>query len=158
MSPKMASALAQITEKIIQTQNALMLQMAALSIVPPQHSPNNIPIPTGNQFTCDNRYQRQRGDTYRGLGRNIQNRGRGYGAFSQARQNTNILPVGGQTESFLGRGTGTPTAPNPVKLFNNWNHCFLCGYNFKVEHTSTTCPRDWRKEGHQDGCTRNNVQ
>ena len=46
MSPEVASALAQISH----TQNALMLQMAALSVVPPQQPPNQITVPTGNQF------------------------------------------------------------------------------------------------------------
>ena len=54
MSPEVALALAQISH----TQNALMLQMAALLVVPPQQPPNQITIPTGNQFT--------RGGEYRG--------------------------------------------------------------------------------------------
>ena len=73
-------------------------------------------------------------------------------------QNKNLPPVYGQPESFLGGGTGTPTEPNPVKQFNNWNYCFSCGFDVEDEHNSTTCPWDWHKEGHQEGCTRHNVQ
>jgi hypothetical protein len=42
MSPEVASALAQISH----TQNALMIQMAPLSVVPPQQPPTQINIPT----------------------------------------------------------------------------------------------------------------
>ena len=47
MSPEVASVLAQLSH----SQNALMQQMAALSVVPPQQSTHQITIPTGNQFT-----------------------------------------------------------------------------------------------------------
>jgi hypothetical protein len=47
MSSEVASALAQIS----QTQNALMQQMAALSVVPQQNPPQQITIPTVNQIT-----------------------------------------------------------------------------------------------------------
>jgi hypothetical protein len=62
MSPDVALALAQIS----QTQNARMLQMAALSVVPPQQPPNLITIPTGNQFTCGGGYRGQGGSGYHG--------------------------------------------------------------------------------------------
>ena len=161
MSPEVALALAQISH----TQNALMMQMAALSVVPPQQPPNLITIPTGNQFTCGggyrgqggSRYHGQRGGTYGGRRRGGR-RGRGRGSFAQASQNANIPPVGGQPAPLFGGGTGAQAPPNPVKLFNNWNYCFSCGFDGEDGHTSATCPQDWRKTGHQEGCNRNNVQ
>jgi hypothetical protein len=162
MSPEVASALAQISH----TQNALMLQMAALSVVPPQQPPNQITTPNGNQFTRGGGYREQggvgyrgqQGGTYGGQGMGGCKWGRGRGAFVQAAQNNNIPPVGGQITPLFSGGTGMPTAPNPVKSFNNWNYCFSCGFDVEDGHKSTTCPRDWRKAGHQEGCTRNNVQ
>ena len=53
---------------------------------------------------------------------------------------------------------GVPTVPNPVKQFNNWNYCYSCGLDVEDGHTSKTCPQDWHKTGHQEGCTCNNVQ
>ena len=99
MSPELASALAQISH----TQNALMMQMAALSVVPPHQPPNQITIPTGNQFTCGGGYHGQSGSGYRGQGsvayggrgRGGCNRGRGHGSFAQAAKNNTIPPVGG---------------------------------------------------------------
>jgi hypothetical protein len=47
LSQEVASALAQLSHN----QNTLMMQMAALSVIPPQQPPNLITISTGNQFT-----------------------------------------------------------------------------------------------------------
>jgi hypothetical protein len=161
MSPEVALALTQISHN----QNTLMLQMAALLVVPPQHPPNQITIPTGNQFTCGSRYRGQggsgyhgqRGGTYGRRGRGGR-QGRGRGSFSQVTQNANIPLVGGQPAPLFGGGTGTKAPPNPVKQFNNWNYCFSCGFNVEDGHTSATCPRDWQKTEHQEGCNRNNLQ
>ena len=162
MSPEVALALTQISH----TQNALMMQMTALSHGPPPQSPNQITIPTINQFTRRGGYRGQGGGGYRGQtggayggqGRGGRNLGRGRGSFAQGMQNITIPLVGGQITPLFGGVTGTPTAPNPVKCFNNWNYCFSCGFDVEDGHTSTTCPQDWRKAGHQEGCTRNNVQ
>ena len=62
MSPEVASALAQLSH----TQNALMMQMAALLVVPPQQPPHLITIPTGNQFTRGGGYRGQGGSGYHG--------------------------------------------------------------------------------------------
>eukprot|EP00804_Cyclotella_cryptica_P000700 CCRYP_000984-RA/>CCRYP_000984-RA protein AED:0.37 eAED:0.21 QI:0/0/0/1/0/0/3/0/1009 len=48
------------------------------------------------------------------------------------------------------------TPPNPVKYYNNWNMCFSCGFDVEGWHTSATCRN--KKQGHQDGCTRENAQ
>ena len=106
--------------------------MAALLVVPPQQPPNRITIPTGNQFTRGGGYRGQGGSGYRGQGgvayggrgRGGRNRGRGCGSFAQATQNNTIPPVGGQITPLFGGGTGTPTAPNPVKFVNSWNYCY----------------------------------
>ena len=47
MTPEVATVLAQLSHN----QNALMTQMAALSVRPPQHPPQQTTIPTGYQFT-----------------------------------------------------------------------------------------------------------
>ena len=62
LTPEVTSALAQISH----TQNALMMQMAALSVVPQQHPPNQITIPTGNQFSRGGGYRGQGGSGYHG--------------------------------------------------------------------------------------------
>jgi len=63
-----------------------------------------------------------------------------------------IVPYGGINQ------TARTTVPNPVKRFANWNYCYTCGFDVAQDHTSATCPAQWRKAGHQEGCTRNNVQ
>jgi hypothetical protein len=70
----------------------------------------------------------------------------------------NIPQVGGQITPLFGGGTAPQHAPNPIKRFNNWNYCFSCGFDVEDGHTSATCPHDWRKSGHQEGCNRQNVQ
>ncbi len=152
MSPEVAAALTQLSNN----QNALMTQMAALSVRPPQQ----ITIPTGQQFTQGSGYRGQgggRGGRDGGRGRGGR-RGRGRGSFAQATQNSNIPQVGGQVTPQFGGGAAPMYAPNPIKRFNNWNYCFSCGFDVEDGHTSATCPRDWRKTGHQEGCTRQNVQ
>ena len=49
-------------------------------------------------------------------------------------------------------------SPNPVKLYNNWNYCYLCSFDVEDGHTSQTCPPAWCKNGHQIACTGENVQ
>ena len=131
--------------------------MAALSVVPPQQPPTQINIPTGHQFTRGGGFQGQGGRACGGRGGGGRNRGRGRGSFAQATEN--IPPVGGQITPLFGGGEGTQRfPPNPIKWFNNWNYCFSCGFDVEDGHTSATCPQDWRKTGHQEGCNRNNVQ
>ena len=51
------------------------------------------------------------------------------------------------------------TVPNIVKVYNNWNMCYSCGFDVVEDaHTSDTCPQHWRKTGHQTGCNRCNYQ
>lgn len=118
------------------------------------------------------RQPRQGGGRYGGGARGD---GRGRGprtpfADYQARNSTQqIAPAyvggyGGGTAatSVLTAGTVVPQQvmrpPNIVKLYNNWNMCYSCGFDVEDTHTSTTCPQHWRKAGHQTGCDRNNYQ
>jgi hypothetical protein len=116
MSPKVAAVLTQLSNN----QNALMTQMAALSGRPPQQ----INIPTGQQFTQGGGYRGQSGgcggrDGGQGRGGR---RGRGLGSFEQATQNNNIPQGGGQITPLFGGGTAPLHAPNPIKRYNNWNY------------------------------------
>ena len=45
---------------------------------------------------------------------------------------------------------------NYTKYFNNWNMCFSCGFDVPGWHTSATCLAVCRKDGHQEGCNRQN--
>ncbi len=161
MTPEIATALAQLSHN----RNALMTQTAALSVRPAQQPPQQITIPTGYQFTQGGGYHGQGAGGYRGQrggrdggrGRGGR-RGRGQGSFAQATQNNNIPQIGGQITPLFGGGTRLQHAPNPIKRFNNWNYCFSCGFDVEDGHTSATCPQDWQKPGHQEGCTRQNVQ
>eukprot|EP00804_Cyclotella_cryptica_P028204 CCRYP_011045-RA/>CCRYP_011045-RA protein AED:0.18 eAED:0.15 QI:0/0/0/1/1/1/2/0/1234 len=48
------------------------------------------------------------------------------------------------------------TPPNPAKYYSNWNMCYSCGFDVEGWHTSATCRN--KKQGHQDGCNRENAQ
>jgi hypothetical protein len=63
-------------------------------------------------------------------------------------------PVGG----FNGKVAKPPNPPhsNIVKMYANWNVCFLCGFDIEEGHTSQTCPAHWCKMNHQEGFTRKN--
>jgi hypothetical protein len=178
-APEVTSALAQLAAN----QNSLLLQMAALSVVPPPQPPiQHINIPTqqftrggggrGGQFRTNSG---QNGGYGGGYGANYG--GSGYGGYggdtnsggaAQRRRNGRrgrgtipqygtIQPAGGQMIQY---GRGVPgqrtNVPNPVKRYNNLNYCFSCGYDVEDQHTSKTCLS--RKEGHQTECNRNNVQ
>ena len=90
------------------------------------------------------------------------NRGRGRGGGGGGAYQPPIpptvggIPPVGQTipppANQQARRAATP--PNPYKRFDNWNYCYSCGYD--VDHTSQTC--QYRKWGHQEGCTRQNAE
>lgn len=102
-----------------------------------------------------------------GRGRGRRSR-RNYGTVAAANQHLGIPPpVGipvynGSTNQQqivpFGAHTTRTTTPNPTKRYANWNYCFSCGFDVADDHTSTTCPVVWRKPGHQEGCTRDNIQ
>jgi hypothetical protein len=91
---------------------------------------------------------RGRGRRY-GRGRaNWQKRGRM--AFAD------YVPQGRGVGGYMG---GTPqNAPNPVKVHNNWNVCYSCGFDVEDGHTLQTCHFDWRKPTHNVTFTRANAQ
>ncbi len=137
MSLEVAVALTQLNNN----QNALMTQMAAMLVKPPQQ----INIPLVQQFTQSGGYCGQdsgRGGRDGGQKRGGQ-RGRGRGSFAQATQNNNIPQVGGKITPLFGGGTAPQYAPNPIKRYDNWNYCFSCEFDVEDRHTSATCPRDW---------------
>ena len=48
-------------------------------------------------------------------------------------------------------------APNPHKIYNNWNMCFSCGWDLPAWHDSAHCPPQCRKADHRENCTRDNA-
>lgn len=70
-------------------------------------------------------------------------------AYGSGTVATSVLTAG--TQQFT-------TVPNIVKVYNNWNMCYSCGFDVEDAHTSDTCPQQWRKPGHQTGCNRSNYQ
>ena len=114
------------------------------------------------------RQPRHGGGRYGGGGRGG-GRGRGprtpFADYLMRNNTQQITPAyGGGTAatSVLTAGTAgqqqVMRPPNIVKIYNNWNMCYSCGFDVEDTHTSTTCPLHWRKQGHQTGCDRNNYQ
>ena len=92
-----------------------------------------------------------------GRGRHNAHRGAGRG-----RGNPMGIPppsaIGGAIPPPAGGGT-TATGgyqSNITKYYNNNNYCYSCGFDVAAWHTSSTCPANYHKNGHQDGCTRAN--
>jgi hypothetical protein len=123
-----------------------------------------VTIPTRGGYNNNQPAWQGRGGGRTGGGRG----GRGRGARTPfadyvARNATPRAPTvyGGGTVAMSGLTAGTQqftSVPNIVKQYNNWNMCYSCGFDVEDAHTSATCPQHWRKEGHQEGCTRQNVQ
>jgi len=153
----------EITNAISQlasNQTAMMTQMAALHITPPVQQ-NNVQGQATYTGGYNNRGQDGRGRSRRSSGGRGRG-GRGYNAFAEltARNATvggghNAIPPITGTQATMVRG-----APNSniVNAYNNWNYCYTCGHDIEDGHTSKTCTADWRKQNHQEGCTRANVQ
>ncbi len=71
--------------------------------------------------------------------------GHGYGGSFGA-----VPPAGGKTQR--------PFQSNLVKQHNNWNVCYLCGFDIEANHNSMTCPPHWCKLSHDVTFTRDNAQ
>ena len=100
--------------------------------------------------------------------------GRGYGRTGgRGRYGRQSNRGRGRTTAFAdyvpgGRGgnysaSGGPIAHRPfqsnlVKVHNNWNVCYSCGFDVEDGHDSMTCHMDWRKPGHDVYFTRANAQ
>ena len=63
---------------------------------------------------------------------------------------------GNQIVPYVPGGQQQANPPNPTKWFSNQNACFSCGFDVEDWHTSATCQR--KKQGHQDGFTRENYR
>jgi hypothetical protein len=48
--------------------------------------------------------------------------------------------------------------PSLVKLYNNWNVCYSCGFDVENGHTLMTCLMEWRKPYHNVAFTQANAQ
>jgi hypothetical protein len=72
-----------------------------------------------------------------------------------------IIPYGGRIPQIpsppvVQQQTRNPVFSNVYKWYNNWNVCFLCGFNVGNGHMSLTCP--FKKLNHQQSYTQENVQ
>lgn len=107
----------------------------------------NVPTQYGGYNYGGNRRGRGRG---RGGSRN--GRGRGRAPYFDTGATVSVLTAG-TTVRYNPQGMPM-THTNPVKRYNNWDMCYTCGFDVDNGHTSVTCP--YKKDGHQDGCTRAN--
>ena len=119
---------------------------------PPPPVPQYVPVPQQGPSYAPQRvpqkiYQARNTNQGRGRGRNRMGRGRGINRRTYGPR----PPTAGRVQH-----NGQPL--NTTKYYNNWNYCFSCGFDVPDWHTSETCPPECRKIGHQDGCTRQNVQ
>ena len=89
-------------------------------------------------------------------------RGRGYGRGRTPRQKrgrTAFADYVPQGRGYSGSNVpGPANRPNPIKIHNNWNVCYSCGFDVEDGHTSQTCHFDWRKPTHDVTFTRANAQ
>jgi hypothetical protein len=89
-------------------------------------------------------------------------RGRTYGrgrASKQKRGRTAFADYVPQGRGYGGyNGSAQANRPNPVKIHNNWNVCYSCGFDVEDGHTFQTCHFDWRKPTHDVTFTRANAQ
>jgi hypothetical protein len=92
-------------------------------------------------------------------GRNNNRRGHGCTPFAD-HMAAQSCGYGGGTSAFPPTGgiTQQPFQSNLVKQHNNWNGCYLCGFDVEDNHTSMTCPLGWRKPPHDVTLTRDNAQ
>ena len=124
-------------------------------VAPRQTQPQQWQAPPVNQVNVPTQYG---GYNYGG---NRRGRGRGGSRNGRGRGRAPVFDTGA-TVSVLTAGTAVRYTPqgmpmthtNPMKKYNNWDMCYSCGFDVDDGHTSMTCP--WKKEGHQDGCTRGN--
>lgn len=145
-SPELTNAIAQL----VTNQTAMMSQMASLSFAPTSPPVPHVIIPMQQTFTGKGGRDGTGGSCG---GRASQGRGRGnrgHPSFVDATQQGVYVPP---TTPLLGSSIQanqqpvTRHPPNPIKRFNNWNYCYLCGFDVEDGHTSQTCPpslaQDW---------------
>ncbi len=164
INAEIAAAISQLSAN----QSAIMSQMAAMSFVLANtlitcraSRTFNVPapiqqlaIPLQQNFTPNVFNPGRHGGRGRGRGQG----GRGGTPFADRMHTMGaILAMGTYASHAWGLALApipkwTTTARNPdfsniYKRFNNWNICFLCGFNIEDEHTSLTCP--FKKANHQ---------
>ncbi len=112
--------------------------------------------PGGYQAAQPGGYQQGRGrghNTGRGRYGRRRNVGRGRTAFA------NYIPTGhGNTGGYVGLNAHRPFQSNLVKVHNNWNICYSCGFDVEDGHDLMMCHFDWRKQDHDVHFTRANAQ
>lgn len=121
---------------------------------PPSYVPQVPPVPPT--------YVPQAGTARRGgRGRGRGGRGRGGNAgggyippILPPNDNGSIPPPAQQYQ----QPTNVVPYSNTTKYFNNHNMCYSCGHDVAGWHTSVTCPPNYRKQGHQEGCNHTNWQ
>ncbi len=165
-------------------KTTIMTQIAALSFTqePAQHTRRFVAgdafqVPPIQQLTIPTQQAPFQAGAFRaGWGgcQGGRNRGRGCGGrgctpFADYMCTTGAMPATpgrivlygrGNTQPLLGQGgvqhLRNPDYSNIYKQYNNWNVCFLCGFEVEDGHTSLTCP--FRKVNHQSAFTQENAQ
>jgi hypothetical protein len=169
---------------IMSQMAATNAQMAALSVVPPQaqhtqafapckqfHVPpiQQVAVPMQQPFLAVGAYPSGRGGqrAVRGRGRGGRRGGRSRTPFADAMRGAGtaqpiaaMVPYGGGiTQPPTGvqqQERRNPDFSNIYKVHNNWNVCFICGFDIENGHTSITCP--FKRWNHQDSFTRKNAR
>ena len=180
VNAEIAAAISQLSAN----QMAIMSQMAAMSFTPAtaqdtRRTQHMFQVPPIQQLAIPVQQSFQQsafnGGRSGGRGRGRGRGGQGCMPFADPMRMTGGIPAmpsavfslarrGMQIPLINGGAQMTPSQggqqrqhmPNIYKRFNNWNVCFLCGFDIENGHTSTTCP--FKKANHQMSFTRKNAQ
>jgi hypothetical protein len=165
--------------QLVANQMAIMLQIAATLFAqgPAQHTCQYVQrsmfqVPPIQQVAIPMQEHFPAGNFNAGCGGRQGNRGRGRSCSRWG--NTPLadyMQTAGAVQSVTGQlihyGEGMAQIPPPpsvrnlessnvYKWYNNWNVCFLCGFDIENNHTSTTCP--FCKMNHQQAYACKNAQ
>ena len=158
----LATSMASIQQALLATQQQLALLTQggmtntggwqATPPIPAYIQPTNpAPPPAG--------YDNRRGGGGRVRGGSRRQGGRGRGGTGAAAPQA-VVPVPNACGAIPPPAGGATNAnafkSNTTKHYNNWNYCYTCGWDVPTWHNSSTCPANYRKNGHQEGCTRVN--
>ena len=171
--PSVNAEIAAAINQLSANQSAIMLHMAALSFTPAPVNPTTrrttAAVPPIQQLTVSIQQQFPggcHGSGGRGPGRG----GRGRTPFADYMRTSRLqitcggpdVPYGGGIMPFQPAvPNGPPAVRNPdylnfYKRHNNWNVCFLCGFDIEDGHTSATRP--FKKANHQQSFSCKNTQ
>jgi hypothetical protein len=179
VGPAVNADITAVISQLVVNQTAIMLQMAAMLFAqaPAQHTCQYVPrntfqVPSVQQVAIPMQQHFLVGDFNAGHGGHQGGQGRGcrYGGQG-CNPFTDYMQTAGAMQTMPGQliphGRGTAQIPPPpgvqqqnrnpdfsnvYKQYNNWNVCFLCGFDIEKGHTSTTCP--FHKINHQQAYTR----